>query len=167
MVKVPVDEFQRENPNSKNLSQKGMCLDIGTVIKTRKQRLPDKECITGAFKSILCRQVNNFVSVTLKPSGKVRLFACPLLIAKPAGDKYIFVNETCISSKGHVRKAWSGSTAMYCCTQILLKSSTQGKPLFQGQRAVSLPAQVHPGVDLIVNAVIRWPAHEKRWLRHA
>ena len=64
-----------------------------------------KQGVSGALKRF-SRQFVNGVSEILKRRAKIQFFASTLIKTKPAQNKIIFINQSGIGCKNHVRKFW-------------------------------------------------------------
>jgi hypothetical protein len=130
-----------------------MRLNIGAKFVAAKKGIAAKESVAFALEIKIFRQPIDFVTALFHPLRKERLLACPLLMAKIAGNEFTANRQPRIGREDHVGKSGLGRNQMDLAIQVR-ESGMQLFPLPLSQGRLGAAGAAHPGINLVLDTVV-------------
>src|SRR5438477_2977528 len=130
-----------------------MRFDIGPEFVAAKKRVADKKGVAFTFEIKIVGQPGDLETALFHPAGKMRRLAGALLVPKIARDELLANSESGVGGENHVRQLWLRRNELNFAIQFG-KNRVQAAPLFlrEGRFRPARPA--HPGIDLVLDAVV-------------
>src|SRR5205085_1401938 len=130
-----------------------MRFDVGTKFVTAKEHIGTKKRVAFAFEIIIIWQPGNLVAAFFHPRRKMRRFASPFFVAKVTRNKCFADGESSVGGKNHVRqfRLWRNQ---FDFRVEFRERRVQPVPLFLSKSALRAASAAHPGVDLVLDAVM-------------
>src|SRR5262249_11914580 len=118
-----------------------------------------KQCVAGALEKCAFRKVLDHEAMGGKPGVEVRRFTGPHLVAKAGAEKAIVEDQAGIGSENQI-----GQTLLRR-HQLDLDAEAderimQAMPLLLGRLGRAAAGAAHPGIDLVLDAVVIRRAHQ-------
>jgi hypothetical protein len=130
-----------------------MRLNVGTEFVAAKKDVAAEERVAFALEVKLLRQPIDFVAVLRHPFGKKRLFAGAFFVAEVAGNESAANRQPGVGGEDHVRQSWLRRNQMNLAIQFG-KRRVQLFPLLLDDRRFGAAGDAHPGIDLVLDAVV-------------
>src|SRR6266446_2158106 len=160
MIKARIDQLHRDDETAEHLRDCAMRFDVGTELVTAKKRVADKKGVAFAFEIVIVGQPRDLETAFFHPAGKMRRFAGPLFMPKVAWDKLFTDSESGVGRENHVRQLWLRRDELNSAIQFG-KGRVQAAPLLLRDRRFRPARSAHPGIDLVLDAVVIWRAKKE------
>src|SRR5207244_4888005 len=153
MVKAWIDKFHRDNKTSEHLGDGAMRFNVGAEFVTAKKCVASEKRVAFAFEIVIIGQRGNLEAAFFHPVGKMRRFAGALFVPKIARNKLLADSEPGIGGKDHVRQFRLRRDQLDLAIQSG-KGRVQTAPLLLRQRRFRPARPAHPGINLVLDAVV-------------
>src|SRR5437899_5705908 len=104
MVKPIKDQLDGNRQASQPFTDGLVRANVRTETVSAEQDLAAKQSISFSFKKQSLRQMDNLVTVLLKPFSEVLLLAAPFHKTKIAADEFLSYDKAGVGGKNHVRQ---------------------------------------------------------------
>src|SRR5215471_20590838 len=112
VIEAWIDKLDRDDQAVENLSDAAVRTYVSAKLVAAKKRITGKKRVPFAFKELIVRQPNHFVTVLLHPVRKVRGFRRTFLVPEVARNKFLSDSEAGIGGEDHIRQLWPGRHEM-------------------------------------------------------
>src|SRR5882724_5545244 len=153
MIKTRIDKFHRDDETAEHLRDRAMRFDVGPEFVTAKKCVADEKCIAFAFEIKIIGQPGDLEAALFHPAGKMRRLAGALFVPKIAWDKLFAHSESGVGGENHVRQLWLRRDELNSAIQFG-KGRVQPAPLLLRDRCFRPARSAHPGIDLVLDAVV-------------
>jgi len=155
MIETRVHQLHRDNETAQHVGHSPVRLNVGAKLVTAKERVAGKERVAFTFEELIGRQPDNFVAVFLHPLREERRFRGAFLVPKITRDKFPAHRQPGIGGEDHVWKFRLRRDEMDFVTEAD-QFLVQPAPLLLDERGICTPGAAHPGVNLVLYAVVIW-----------
>src|SRR5215471_49305 len=130
-----------------------MRLNVRAKLVAAKKHVAAKERVAFTLEIKVLRQPIHLVTVVLHPLGKERLFPGAFLVAEITRDEFAADSQPGIGGENHIGQSRLRRDQMNLAIQFG-KRRMQLLPLFLGDLRFSATGDAHPGIDLVLDAVV-------------
>src|SRR5262249_47759467 len=152
-IKARIDQFHRDYETAKDVCHGAMRLNVGAKFVTTKECIAAKESVAFALEIKIFRQPTHFISSLFHPFPEERLLAGALFVTEITGDEFVSNRQSGVGGENHVGKSGLGRNQMNLAIQVR-ESRMQLFPLLLRQGCLGATGATHPGIDLVLDAVV-------------
>ncbi len=160
MIKARIDKLHRNHETTEHLRDSAVGFDVGSEFVTAKKHIAREKRVAFALEIVVVRQPRNLVAVFFHPAREMRRFAGAFFMPKIAWNKLFSYSQSGIGGKDHVRqfRLWRDQ---FDLTIEPGKRGLQTGPLILRERGFGAAGPTHPGINLVLDAVIIRRAQQK------
>src|SRR5947207_15238028 len=130
-----------------------MRIDVGAKFVTAEKNVAAEERVTFAFEVQILRQPDDFIAVLFHPTREMRRFSAAFFVPEIARNKTAADGQAGVRGEDHVgkfRARWDElDLAIECGKRV-----EEAFPLRLDKRRIGAAGAAHPGIDLVLDAVI-------------
>jgi hypothetical protein len=137
-----------------------MRFDVRPEFVTTKKCVADKKRVAFTFKIEIVGQPGDLIAALFHPGGKMWRFAGALFMPEIAWDELFADSESGVGGENHVRQLWLRWDELNFAIQFG-KNRVQAPPLLLRDARFCPARSTHPGIDLVLDAVVIRRAKKK------
>src|SRR5438105_660306 len=130
-----------------------MRLDVGAKLVAAKKGIAAEKRIAFAFEIEIIWQPRNFVAVFLHPTREMWRFTRPLFVPEITRNKFLSNSKPGVGGENHVGKFRLRRNQIDLAMQFRQRRM-QIPPLLLRERGFRAARTTHPGIDLVLDAVM-------------